>query len=123
MNDAPSTIIVVEDELLIRMVAVDALSDAGFEVIEVEHAHAALAILHERASDIHAIFTDVHMPGTIDGLGLVRHAHVSWPWIALLVTSGKAHPGDADMPHGCRFVAKPYDPDHVVTHIRELTAA
>jgi DNA-binding NtrC family response regulator len=121
MKDALSRIIVVEDELLIRMLAVAALSDAGFDVIEVEHAHAALAVLHERAPEIHAIFTDVHMPGTVDGLGLVHHAHVNWPWIALLVTSGKAHPGGTEMPHGCRFLAKPYDPDHMVSHMRELT--
>ena len=120
MKEAPITIILAEDELLIRMVAADALSDAGFNVIEVEHAQAALAVLHERASDVHALFTDVHMPGTMDGLDLVKHAHVSWPWIALLVTSGRAQPCTGDMPIGCRFLAKPYDPNHMVHHMRSL---
>jgi CheY-like chemotaxis protein len=123
MNGSSSLIIVAEDELLTRMMAADALTDAGFTVIEVGHADAALSILHARAPEVCALFTDVHMPGAMDGLSLARHAAGHWPWIRLLVASGKAQPGDGDLPDGCRFLSKPYDPDRMVRHIRDLTMA
>jgi DNA-binding NtrC family response regulator len=123
MNSSSSIIIVAEDELLIRMVAADALISAGFEVIEVDHADAALNILHARAVEVCALFTDVNMPGEMDGLALAHHASSKWPWIRLLVASGHAQPQADDMPKGCRFLPKPYDPDHMVSHIRDLTMA
>jgi CheY-like chemotaxis protein len=123
MNSSSSIVIVAEDELLIRMMATDALTSAGFDVIEVDDADAALTILHARAAEICALFTDVNMPGAMDGMGLARHASATWPWIRLLVASGKARPQSQDLPSGCRFLPKPYDPDRLVRHIQDLTTA
>lgn len=114
--------VVVEDEILIRMAACQALEDAGFQVVETEHADEAIAILNARAQEIQAMFTDIHMPGSMDGMTLAHLSRQSWPWIALLVASGHARPGSHEMPEGSRFVAKPYDPDHVVGHLRDMIA-
>jgi two-component system, response regulator PdtaR len=86
----PILVLVAEDEELVRLVVVDALEDAGFEVIEAGHAEAALGILQIHAARIHVLFTDIHMPGTMDGLALCHHTAKNWPKIALLLTS--AHP-------------------------------
>jgi DNA-binding NtrC family response regulator len=123
MNSKPSIIIVAEDELLIRMMAAEALTSAGFHVVEVEHADAALTILRSRAGDVCALFTDVNMPGDMNGLHLAHHAAGHWPWIRLLVASGHAQLTETDLPDGCRFLPKPYDPEHMVGHIRDLTMA
>jgi hypothetical protein len=89
-------------------------------VLEAEHADAALLILNVQAADVHVLFTDIHMPGSMNGLALAHHAHRHFPWIALLVASGDARPGKKDLPEGCRFLAKPYDPGHAIASICEL---
>jgi CheY-like chemotaxis protein len=113
-------VLVVEDEPLIRMMAADALADAGFAVLEAEDADAALLHLNGRSSDVVVLCTDVHMPGAIDGLALAHHVFVNWPWIALLVMSGKARPGLAELPSGARFLAKPYEVEALVSHVAEM---
>jgi two-component system, response regulator PdtaR len=119
----PSHIVVVfaEDEVLIRMAVAEALRDEGFAVMEAGHAEDALSILQTHASDIHVLFTDIEMPGTMDGLTLAHHTAQSWPWIALLITSGRTHHEHAVRPAKSRFLTKPYSHSHVVDHIRELT--
>ena len=121
-NRGKCLVVVVEDETLTRMVASAALTEAGFEVIEVEHADAAMDHLRGRAAQIHALFTDIHCPGVLDGLTLAHHARRHWPWIVLLVASGLARPPATTLPEGCRFLPKPYDPDHAVGHLREMLA-
>ena len=116
-------VVVVEDEAILRFIVCQALADAGFDVVETEHAAEAVAVLHNRAREIHAIFTDVHMPGTMDGLALAHFSWRNWPWIALLIASGLAHPRPEEMPEGSRFLPKPYHLDHVVRHLREMVAA
>ncbi len=116
-------VIVVEDEMLIRMSTAEDFSDAGFEVLEAENVQAALIILEAEASRLHVLFTDVHMPGELTGVHLAHHARKHWPWIGLLVTSGQPKPADNDLPEGCRFIAKPYDAGDVVQHVRDLAAA
>lgn len=116
-------VIVAEDEALIRMMAVDALTEAGFAVVEAEHAAGALAILAAQPNGVHALFTDIHMPGAMDGLELAHHVHDHWPWITLIVASGKARPLATEMPDGSRFLSKPYNLAHVVKHVRELAAS
>ena len=115
-------VVVVEDEILTRMVVCSALTDAGFEVIDVGHADAAMDHLQERSDQIHAIFTDIHVPGVMDGLTLAHHARRHWPWIMLLIASGLARPNLAELPEGCRFLPKPYDPGHAIQHLREMLA-
>ena len=117
------TILIVEDEHLIRMAAAEFLTDAGHNVVEAEHADAALGILQARAAEIRLLFTDIQMPGAMSGLELAHHARSHWPWIALLVTSGACNPRAEDMPVRSRFLRKPYAAAHVVAHAQELMAA
>lgn len=121
-NCMPLVVVVAEDEALIRMMAVDALTEAGFTVVEAGHAADALAILATEPNSVHALFTDIHMPGAMDGLKLAHHVHDHWPWIALIVASGKARPSAIELPDGSRFLPKPYDLAHVVKHVREMVA-
>lgn len=123
MTQVSRLVVVAEDEVLIRMVAVEALVGAGFDVIEANHAGEALMVLTNQADRICVLFTDIHMPGDMDGLALAHHACVHWPWVALLIASGQALPLAAELPHGSRFLSKPYDPHHVVAHVRELAKA
>jgi two-component system, response regulator PdtaR len=116
-------VLVAEDEGLVRLVIVAALEDAGFEVIEAEHAEAALGVLQNHAARIDVLFTDIHMPGTMDGIALARHTAKNWPKIAVLVTSARPPPHQPSLPEKSRFLAKPYRHDRVFRHIRELVAA
>jgi len=105
------------------MTAVEIFCDAGFEVLEAENVEDAISILENEASRLHVMFTDVHMSGKMTGVHLVQHARKHWPWLGLLVTSGRPKPAESDLPDGCRFIGKPYDMGHVLQHIRELAAA
>lgn len=113
-------VIVAEDELPVRMLAVEFLMDEGFAVIEAENAEEVLIVLESRARAIHVLFSDIHMSGHMNGVELAHHVKDHWPWIGVLLASGQAAPGSLDLPIGCRFLAKPYDPVHVVAHCREL---
>ena len=104
------------------MLAADALEDAGFTVLQAVHAEHALKTLAERAKTIHVLFTDVHMPGPINGVHLAHHARRSWPWIHLIVASGQLTPSKDELPEGSRFFAKPYEIRRVVDHIRDAIA-
>ena len=120
---ADSTLVLVaEDEELVRFVIVEALRDEGFEVMEVEHAAAAMITLERHAHRIHVLFTDIQMPGRMDGIALAHHASTHWPWIGLLVTSAQPYPDRAVFPAEIRFVGKPYQHSDVIRHIRELAA-
>ncbi len=122
--DGPAFVVLVaEDEPLIRSVAIEALTDAGFVVVEARHAEDALGILAAQNDGVHVLFTDVHMPGAMDGLELAHHTREHWPWIAVLVASGYARPKRDEIPAGSRFLAKPYSLDAMVSHIRELVGA
>jgi CheY-like chemotaxis protein len=116
-------VMVAEDEAIVRMMAVDFLTDAGFVVLEAAHADEALAILKTGADGIHALFTDIHMPGSMTGLELAHYARQHWPWVALLIASGQGNPHSWELPACSRFIPKPYNPEQMVVHVRELTAA
>ncbi len=110
-------VVIVEDEWLIRTAAVQALSDAGFSVLETDRTEQAIAYLRDRARQIHALFTDVHVPGPMDGLALAHLSRRTWPWVRLLIVSGRARPQTHELPDGAKFVAKPYETDHVISHL------
>jgi CheY-like chemotaxis protein len=114
-----TVILVVEDEAIIRMGAVQMLEDAGYAVVEASNAHDAMAIL-ENCNDVRAVFTDINMPGSLSGLRLARMVRGRWPPIHLIVTSGLLPQNDNDLPPGGRFIRKPYDPAHVISIIRDL---
>jgi CheY-like chemotaxis protein len=101
-------VLIVEDEFLIRADAVRMIEDAGLEVIEAADADEAINILESR-NDIRVVFTDVHMPGPIDGLNLAHAVRNRWPPIKIIVTSGREMFTPHDLPEGGRFLAKPYD--------------
>jgi len=119
-TEPPIVVLVVEDEALIRIATVMGLEAAGYTVLECEGADEAIAIL-ERRSDIGAVFTDVDMPGTMDGLKLVRYVRGRWPPIALIVASGQVKVREEDLPEGGRFIAKPYTMERVAELIAEVT--
>ena len=105
-------VLVVEDEALVRMNATDIITDAGYEVIEVCNADEAICILEAR-NDIRFIFTDIDMPGSMDGLKLAHAVRNRWPPVKIIVTSGHNSPSKNDLPLGGLFLSKPYTPHDV----------
>ena len=118
-NSHHPLVLVVEDEPFVRMIAAEGLEDAGFEVIEAATADDALKILNAR-NDVGVLFTDVNMPGSVDGVELARMVHERWPALRIIITSGRDRPGLGDIPDDGRFVAKPYRPGEVVHAIEQL---
>jgi CheY-like chemotaxis protein len=116
-----AVILIVEDELLIRMNAVEMIEEA-YEVVEAANADEAIAIL-ERRLDITVLFTDIQMPGSMDGLKLAAAVRDRWPPILIVATSGHVKLGPDDLPQGGRFLPKPYSPAEITRILRELIAA
>ena len=114
-------VLVVEDEPLIRLDAVSMIEDAGFEVVEAANADEAISILEAR-NDIRIVFTDVHMPGSMDGLRLAHAVRDRWPPIKLIVTSGQMIVPEGELPAGGRFFSKPYRPSELARALHELAA-
>jgi CheY-like chemotaxis protein len=100
-------ILIVEDESLLRMEAADFLEEGGFTVYEASNAVEAIALL-ELHDDIRAVFTDINMPGSMDGLKLAHYVRGRWPPVKLIITSGHMRPRTEDMPAGSGFFGKPY---------------
>ncbi|ANL57265.1 response regulator [Rhizobium phaseoli] len=114
LHSAPTiAVLVVEDEPLVRMVAAEFLRDAGFKIFEAANADEAIEMLHARA-DIHAVFTDIEMPGSLDGMGLAATIKERWPGIVVIVTSGRNQEDRGDPPLGAAFITKPYLHDTVI---------
>ncbi len=114
------SVLVVEDEALLLFTIADDLRDAGFRVFEATNAAAALTLLGNLGG-VSVLFTDVAMPGQIDGLRLAHLVEERWPGTKIIVTSGHVNLTDADMPEGARFIAKPYTPAAIVAAIRRET--
>jgi two-component system, response regulator PdtaR len=112
-----ATVLVVEDEFLIREVISEELELAGFTVVSAADADAAIALLESR-SDIRLVFTDVDMPGSMDGLRLAAAVRSRWPPVHIIITTGKIRP--LDVPAGAMFVPKPYGGTQVISAIREF---
>lgn len=119
-RDRQVTVLVVEDEPLILMNAVDLLEDEGFRVLDAPNGDRALEMLEGEAG-VQALFTDVDMPGSLDGLALARQVHRRWPEIQIVITSGKMSVPADQVPAGGRFVAKPWNLQQVSTMLREMT--
>lgn len=99
------TVLVVEDETLIRELVSDELAAAGFDVVQVGNAERAIAVLEAR-EDIHLVFTDIDMPGSMDGLKLAAAVRDRWPPVHIIITSGKRRP--MTIPANALFIPKPY---------------
>jgi two-component sensor histidine kinase/ActR/RegA family two-component response regulator len=112
-------VLVVEDEFVLRMRAVDIVEDAGFAAIEAVNADDALKILEAR-SDISLLFTDIQMPGTLDGLKLAHAVHKRWPEIGIVLVSGQVKLADADKPENSRFFGKPLASRDMIAEIQDM---
>ena len=108
MISGKSVILVVEDETLVRMSAVSVAEDSGFEALSAASADEAIGILESR-SDVLLVFTDVNMPGSMNGLRLANAVRGRWPPVELLVTSALGNITARDLPERGRFLPKPYD--------------
>jgi CheY-like chemotaxis protein len=106
-------VLIVEDEILLRWTAISIIEEAGFLALEAESAAEALSILETRR-DIWVVFTDVQMPGPIDGLQLAHLVSVRWPPIRIIATSGHLRLREDDLPEGGRYLHKPYDVSDLV---------
>ncbi len=112
MNNGIAVVLVVEDSAIIRMGAVDLVLSAGYEALEACDADEAIRILESR-SDIDLVFTDVQMPGTMDGIKLSHYIRERWPPVKLIVASGATILEESSLPGGSKFFSKPYD-DHTI---------
>lgn len=113
------TVLVVEDDILVRMLVVDDLEAAGFRVLQASNADKAIEIL-EREPDVWAIFTDIDMPGSMDGLKLAFAVRDRWPPVHIFVTSGQRMDDRHLLPEGSRFFPKPSDMERVISELRAL---
>ena len=109
----PKEVLVVEDEPMIRIVAADALADRGIMAWEAADANEALDAL-DKHPRIGLVFTDVNMPGEMNGLGLAHEVSIVRPDVELIVTSGAVAVPDGDLPHRGTFLPKPYPPERLV---------
>jgi len=115
-------VLVVEDDPLIRIGAVEMIETAGFDVVEAANADEAMEIL-EAQLDITVVFTDIQMPGSMDGLKLAAAVRGCWPPIKIVATSGIVDVRKVDLPEGGRFLPKPYSSAEIIGTLRELTGA
>jgi DNA-binding NtrC family response regulator len=118
----PQVVLVVEDEMLLRMRAVDIVMDAGYTPVEAIDADAAAAILESR-SDIALLFTDIQMPGSTDGLTFAHFVRNRWPEMKIILVSGKLNRSNIDIPVGSRFFEKPLEAKKMITELQDMIGA
>jgi CheY-like chemotaxis protein len=116
-----STVLVVEDEPLLRMHAVSIIEEAGFTALEADSADEAIELLESHA-EIRIVFTDINLPGSMDGLRLAAAIRDRWPPIELIVTSGRVKVGPSDLPERSHFFSKPYDAGQLIDTLKALGA-
>jgi two-component sensor histidine kinase/ActR/RegA family two-component response regulator len=118
-SPAVPNVLVVEDEMVLRMRAVDIVEDAGFCPVEAVNADEAISILESR-SDISLLFTDIQMPGSMDGLKLAHAVHDRWPAIKIILVSGQVTPTDAEKPADSRFFGKPLGVEKMISELQAM---
>src|SRR3984893_14723811 len=112
-------VLIVEDEMLLRMRAVDIVADAGLPPVEAVNADEAISILESR-SDISLLFTDIQMPGSMDGLKLAHAVHDRWPAVKIILVSGQVTPTDAEKPADSRFFGKPLGVEKMISELQAM---
>jgi two-component system, response regulator PdtaR len=120
ISSPPLAVLVVDDEPFIRMDLAATIEDAGFKVYEAPNADRAVELL-ESCADIQILFTDVDMPGSMNGVELAHYARSYWP-VKIIVTSGHGQIPPAQLPPGAVFLGKPVRPAHVVAQLRSMVA-
>jgi CheY-like chemotaxis protein len=118
-SSVPAVVLVVEDEMLLRMRAVDMVEDAGYTSVEAVDADQAVAILESRA-DIALLLTDIQMPGSMDGLGLAHSVHDRWPPIKIILVSGQLNLANIAIPAGSRFFGKPLEAKVMIAQMQAM---
>ncbi len=118
-STVPAVVLVVEDEMLLRMRAVDMVEDAGYTSVEAVDADQAIAILESR-SDIALLFTDIQMPGQMDGLGLAHAVHERWPPIKIILVSGQLKLANIDIPADSQFFGKPLAASAMIAEMQNM---
>jgi len=115
----PAVVLIVEDDMVLRMLAVDMVTDAGYTPLEALDAAEAFVILESR-TDIALMCTDIQMPGKIDGVGLAHAVHERWPTIGIIVVSGQLDLPHLDLPPRSRFIGKPLNAGEVIAEMRDM---
>src|SRR3954451_14469281 len=115
-------VLIVEDEMVLRMRAVDIVEDAGFTPVEAVNADEAISILEAR-SDISLLLTDIQMPGSMDGLKLAHAVHDRWPAIKIILVSGQVNPSDAERPADSRFFGKARSVKQMMVELQGMVGA
>jgi CheY-like chemotaxis protein len=119
---SPPIVLVVEDEALLRLLAVEVVVEAGCVALEAGDADEAVALLESR-SDISLLFTDIGRPGSMDGLKLAHAVRGRWPPIKILLVSGQVRLQPSELPSSIRFVGKPYRAASMVEELRSLVGS
>jgi len=114
-------VLVVDDEVFARLFAVQVFLDEGFTVLEAADAEEGLEVL-EKNDDVGLLFTDISMPGDMDGLDLIARVWKERPGLSFVATSGQVMPADEQLPLGARFLPKPYTAHALMSMIREVAA-
>jgi CheY-like chemotaxis protein len=114
------TVLLVEDEVLIRLMIADELRGQGLQVLEASNADEALTIL-ESSLAVHLLFTDVRMPGRMDGLALAKLAQARFPRLKLIIASSR-EPEEPSRASADAFISKPYDLNQVVEQVEKILA-
>jgi two-component sensor histidine kinase/DNA-binding response OmpR family regulator len=122
LTGSQANVLVVEDEMVLRMRAVDIVEDAGFTAVAAVNADEAISILESR-SDISLLFTDIQMPGSMDGLKLAHAVHDRWPTIKIILVSGQVNPSEVERPADSRFFGKPVDVEEMTAHLQVMIGA
>jgi CheY-like chemotaxis protein len=115
-------VLVVEDEPLLRMLAVEVVEEAGFLAIEARDADEAVELLESR-TDIILLFTDINMPGSMDGLKLAHAVRDRWPPIKILLVSGQQRLQSSDLPLNSCFIGKPYQAAALIDELRSMVGS
>jgi two-component system, response regulator PdtaR len=113
------TILVAEDDVLLRLSASELLAESGYTVVEADSAEEALKMMEAR-NDARLLFTDIQMPPGCDGLELARQVHKRWPNVLLVITLGQVQPTKAEIADHGRFIRKPYRAKELLGEIDEL---
>jgi CheY-like chemotaxis protein len=115
----PPIVLIVEDDMILRMRSVDIVEDAGYTPVEAVDADEALGILQSR-SDIALLFTDIQMPGSMDGLQLAHAVYERWPQLKIILVSGQLKLSSAEIPRDSRFFGKPLVPGQIITEMQDM---
>ena len=118
-----STVVIVEDEALIRLSACDLFQDAGIEVVDFANGDDAIDYIRDHKSEVAAIFTDIELPGDTDGLELAGIVSEACPDIAVMVTSGQVVGRPRDLHPLVRYIEKPWAPAEVLTTVQSALKA